>query len=413
MRRFEDGQAGKFYEVELVANELHSRAGQLGKAGRRTVKVHEDEARAMAALEKKVAEKLKQGFREVAPGLPDESGVRLPDGWLKLVLPRQGGRWRPRLLTLPIDEALALGRQKLEQSPPHAAPRWKAALAAFSRGDEATLEEAAAMGWALAHARDASKARRALVDFWMQKYDPALATAAIMETDLLMERHAERPDPSWDVDYFYRLRKHLGLAEPEGYRLALQVAAERRKAISVTSRVRTAFLFPTEKRWLLQDLDRVSPTDFRWLVGCVGDPETATRVLARGGLGCLVSSAHNLVPTLLDGLGAGAAAVLAEFVDDRRLESDAVGPLARALAAIPRPEALDSLLRMVRHHKRARPALEEALERFPRLGLEILSRHQVEQGLAQATLERHPQALEAIRDHLSQPQLAFLSKVAR
>ncbi|MCA9790993.1 MAG: hypothetical protein KC910_04330, partial [Candidatus Eremiobacteraeota bacterium] len=72
-----------------------------------------------------------------------------------------------------------------------------------------------------------------------------------------------------------------------------------------------------------------------------------------------------------------------------------------------------SLLGLVGHDKRARAALEEGLERFPRLGLEVLSRHQTRPELAQAILERHPQALAAIRDNLDETQLAFLAKVAR
>ncbi|RJS25939.1 molybdenum metabolism regulator [Corallococcus sp. H22C18031201] len=76
MRRFEfvEGSSSKFWEPEQTGNVFTVTFGRIGTAGQRKEKAFADEASARREYEKKVAEKLREGYREVsgdgAPAAP-------------------------------------------------------------------------------------------------------------------------------------------------------------------------------------------------------------------------------------------------------------------------------------------------------------------------------------------------------
>lgn len=70
MRRFEfvEGGSSKFWEPELQGSTFIVTYGRIGTAGQRKEKAFPDEAAARKEYEKKVAEKLREGYREVSGG---------------------------------------------------------------------------------------------------------------------------------------------------------------------------------------------------------------------------------------------------------------------------------------------------------------------------------------------------------
>lgn len=461
MRRFElvDGKSSKFWEIEVQGSEIHLRWGRIGTDGQTKTKTLSDQGKAVAESEKQIASKLKKGYEEVegssngkatsakaeasapkpaakpapapqgtppkpqqqppgepsAPGssseLPDESAPVLPDGWRRLILPRQGGGYKPTVKIVPPAKALELGRKAMESSKGPASSRWQVAKEAFARG-EATLEEAADMGFALAHVKNGTKARSALIDFWVGKYDLALATAATMETDLLVERSSDaQPEYYWDYDYFYRMRTHLAVAEPDAYRLALQVAAERRKSRSLAGRIKAAFLFPTEDRWLFQDYDQAAYAQYPWMLATVSEPSVAAEIAQSAGIHGLQRGPGSLLPTFIDALGNQAGPILAHLVAKSWIDSDGAKALSRALASIPCEKAFETLLILADQNKSAAPALQTALQNFPRLALRVLSRRGDGQIWARSVLQRYPAIVEVLGPELDSEQLEYLDKL--
>jgi predicted DNA-binding WGR domain protein len=78
MRRFEfvEGTSSKFWEPEVQGNTFIVTFGRIGTAGQRKEKAFPDEEAAQREYEKKVAEKVREGYREVsAEGAPPPAPV--------------------------------------------------------------------------------------------------------------------------------------------------------------------------------------------------------------------------------------------------------------------------------------------------------------------------------------------------
>lgn len=80
MRRFEfvEGSSSKFWEPELKGNTFIVTFGRIGTAGQRREKAFADEAGALKEYEKKVAEKVREGYREVTEGGAAEAAAPTP-----------------------------------------------------------------------------------------------------------------------------------------------------------------------------------------------------------------------------------------------------------------------------------------------------------------------------------------------
>ncbi len=91
MRRFEfvEGTSSKFWEPELKGNTFIVTFGRIGTAGQRREKSFPDEAGARKEYEKKVAEKQREGYREVTEGAAAEAAPAPPPTPKKAELPRR------------------------------------------------------------------------------------------------------------------------------------------------------------------------------------------------------------------------------------------------------------------------------------------------------------------------------------
>ncbi|HZI14291.1 MAG TPA: WGR domain-containing protein, partial [Myxococcus sp.] len=89
MRRFEfvEGGSSKFWEPELQGSTFIVTYGRIGTAGQRKEKAFPDEAAARKEYEKKVAEKLREGYREVSGG--ESAPTPPPAAPKKAPLPRR------------------------------------------------------------------------------------------------------------------------------------------------------------------------------------------------------------------------------------------------------------------------------------------------------------------------------------
>lgn len=97
MRRFEfvEGTSSKFWEPELNGSTFIVTFGRIGTAGQRKEKAFPDEASARREYEKKVAEKQREGYREVTAGAGDTAAPPPPPTPQKAPLPRRVPRATP------------------------------------------------------------------------------------------------------------------------------------------------------------------------------------------------------------------------------------------------------------------------------------------------------------------------------
>jgi predicted DNA-binding WGR domain protein len=97
MRRFEfvEGGSSKFWEPELKGSTFIVTFGRIGTAGQRKEKAFPDEASARREYEKKVAEKQREGYREVTAGAGDTAAPPPPPTPQKAPLPRRVPRATP------------------------------------------------------------------------------------------------------------------------------------------------------------------------------------------------------------------------------------------------------------------------------------------------------------------------------
>ncbi|MCP3142814.1 WGR domain-containing protein [Pyxidicoccus xibeiensis] len=91
MRRFEfvEGGSSKFWEPELNGSTFTVTFGRIGTSGQRKEKAFPDEASARKEYEKKVAEKLREGYREVSAGAEEAATPPPPKTPEKPPLPRR------------------------------------------------------------------------------------------------------------------------------------------------------------------------------------------------------------------------------------------------------------------------------------------------------------------------------------
>lgn len=97
MRRFEfvEGSSSKFWEPELKGSTFIVTFGRIGTAGQRKEKDFPDEAGARREYEKKVAEKQREGYREVTAGAEAPAAPPPPATPQKAPLPRRVPRATP------------------------------------------------------------------------------------------------------------------------------------------------------------------------------------------------------------------------------------------------------------------------------------------------------------------------------
>lgn len=190
------------------------------------------------------------------------------------------------------------------------------------------------------------------------------------EPDTLQARHA------WEV--LPRLRALIAAASNRDYAAVVERLGAHRDGASVPVRLASSYLAPTEQQWLdadialARDLVGSSLHDALWpLLASVTTAEQASAVLDILEPWGVVRR-PGLVVTMVAHLGPAAAPLLARLFDTPYGDSAARKRIVALLAALPTDEAFDLLLRRL-DKKYVQPAVIEAMARFPRRAMRLLS----------------------------------------
>ncbi|WP_393062680.1 DUF4132 domain-containing protein [Streptomyces sp. LN549] len=419
MRRWEyvEGGTSKFWETAANGAVVTVRYGRCGSEGRTQTKEYGSAQAADAQVTKSIAEKERKGYREVGaavpsagvagaasdrepggaaedPGaLPDEDTLALPVAWQRSLHPRRGGvtrkpakaqkkqldaieartaeekAWIQEFLDAPGSDARLVDLTRLHLAGSHS-PAGAAAVASI-----VGLVSPHAGSWADSWVRLCGLpfAARATVELflteahWLQRgsrrYDPWL------------EARTHTPQAYWTQSCRQaadRVRSLLAAADEETYRATIKALSRCRT--DAFRKIITAYLAPSE-------------TD--WVAGLCTDPEVTAEqdeaVLSL--VFCALSSAEQvrafthkptvghspaLIATLAEGIGAAVVPLLGQDLQGLYSYADCVKLVASALVEFPTDEAF---LLLLGHSdsKHVRPALMEAMHRYPVRALRLLT----------------------------------------
>lgn len=443
MRRFEfvEGKSSKFWEVSVEGTDLHLCWGRIGTDGQRKVKSFSDRAAAEKEAEKQMASKVKKGYTEVgetppqqkppaaeqcppvqeslpvkaAPALeegppveestelPPEDQVVLPDGWRRQVLPWRGGPYLGKLKRVSSSKALKLGLEALDKSVKTRMGQpvvFDSARRSFAGESDPVAQD---MAWTLAHSTS-SKARAALIDYWVNESGFTRALENIFEVLRLGGGDRHGPTYQWQEDYLFRLRALLAEAEPQDYKVALDWVEQRRRLWEPEAVAAAAVMFPTEG-WVWEVIDENGILTRRLAVRAALELEAVLALQKTRGY---LSYDDELLPTWMAAMGTRCMGILEYEIKRIHLSSDSAKRVATALGCLPCEEALLELLELEPQNKYISPGLQRWVTLFPRLALTVLSREAAAPKWARMALKAHPQALEAVRAELSPEQLAYI-----
>lgn len=456
MRRWElvGGGSAKFWEATVEGALVTVRYGRIGTEGRSQEKELESAEAASAHFGKLVAEKERKGYLEVgstappqqgasakppvsrqaqqvrqaqqtpeAPprnGLPDEDTFVIPGSWRRVLHPRRGGV--PRGVAGPVSDAAdrVQGRIRAELdwieqvlAAPQADPALVQAARACLAGQPSPLGAAVLAGlvtpaWSTPGTDDAPFA-----DAWVAGHGLPFAVRAVVEayevdagwrqygggrsnpvlrfrgpTDHIAS-HVARPLTD-------RVRALLACADEASYQEA--VAALRECRTTPRRRVVAAYLAPGTPGWADECIAEepgygAGGDTLRPLLLCALDDPGQVGRLGRapkvGWRGWSVA----LVATLADGLGTACVPFLDEALE-RCWDSDQLRSISMAVAQFPTDEAFRLLLARL-DNKHVRPAVQEAMQRFPARALRLLAEAGMKDG------KNAPAARQLINTHVT------------
>ncbi|MEW2353881.1 DUF4132 domain-containing protein [Spirillospora sp. NPDC029432] len=327
----------------------------------------------------------------------NESTLTLPEAWRRHLHPRRGGTPVP-----PVKVA----KPAVEKARAYAAEA-DGALAALLTGEHGERDHAetarrhldgaadpagaavVARVAALASTEDAQAVLRTFLDAWVLEHGLAFAAAALVRADSLRLSRRDGGEQGALIAAEYgtgtvftgvaqgcgrRMRGLLAAAEQVEYDAAVEALAglrdtpERRLAVS--------YLVPTRHDWVLEccreraslpRYDRQRAT----LLACMGD---AGHLAAFGFTAYYWNEATaEAVATMTDGLGAGLMLpLLSETFDNVHVDAADRRRLLEAMALLPTDEAFQALLDRLAQ-KYVRPALLDAMNRYPRRALRLLA----------------------------------------
>ncbi|MCP2164022.1 WGR and DUF4132 domain-containing protein [Goodfellowiella coeruleoviolacea] len=353
---------------------------------------------------------------DLAEQLASEDVLDIPPAWRRTLHPRRGGVPGPRVV---LDQRAAetlwqhldVEREQLAPNTLRGviqrildSPDTDPELAAQGRAylDHATLPPrdhesmtplgAAAVARAFAHSLNWHEDDRlgGLTDAWLTTHGVVFTARAVVELVGLVTAGDDasavhlRPWAPGDNEHvvlrgavrtaIYRLRAFLAQAGDDDYHAVTEALADYRGGCPL-QRIVVSFLLPTRTDWVSQDCATAAST---------GDATGVDLLL------CSLTSVEQLdqvadlfntwllwrypapLPTLVEGVGAGAAATLARWLDKPNHAADISKRLLATLAALPSDEALDHLLNRV-DQKYVQPVVLDALRRYPARGLRLLA----------------------------------------
>ncbi|MFF2961563.1 WGR and DUF4132 domain-containing protein [Streptomyces sp. NPDC057963] len=423
MRRWEyvEGSASKFWETETEGPVVTVRYGRCGSDGRTQTKEYPSAEAAAAQVLRTIAEKEKKGYREVgasavsaavapggavptateqagatrgtlsdeaAPTPPDEDTFTLPANWRRVLHPRRGGVRRSPVgmqqeALDAIEAALVEDAAWIQEFVD--APRSDAGLADRLRAHLAGNPSPVG-----AAALTAILGLSSWADFWSERY--GLPFAAQAATELFSvgadwqqsgrKRSAPRLEALAGPRHAYwathhrspidRVRALIAAADEETYRATVEELAGCRT--DTLRKIIVSYLVPSETDWVdeLCTDPRVGAEEDRTLRAMVFSSLNAADQLA------LLPYRPNLIDgvafiaTLAEGIGPAIAPALAEVLDGNHYYAGGVRLAADSLAELPTDEAFLALLAHA-DSKNVRPALLDAMRRYPVRALRLLS----------------------------------------
>lgn len=325
--------------------------------------------------------------------LPDEDTFVLPAGWQRSLLPRRGGvvrtparaqqpnlaaveartaeekAWIQEFLDAPGSDAELVDLTRLHLAGSRS-PAGAAAVAAI-----VGLVSPHAGSWADSWVRLGGLpfAARAVVELflteahWMQsgskRYDPWL------------EPRTRTPQPYWTEacrPAADRVRSLLAAADEETYRATVEALSRCRT--DAYRKIVTAFLSPSETEWvagLCTDPAVTAEQDnsVLTLVHCSLNSADQARAFVHKPV---ISHSTALIATAAEGIGTAVVPLLGEELRRTYSSADRVKQVAQALVEFPTDEAFLLLLGHS-HTKHVRPALMEAMHRYPVRALRLLT----------------------------------------
>ncbi len=430
MRRWElvGGGSSKFWEAAVDGASVTVCYGRIGTEGRTQIKALASAEAAGAQFDKLVAEKVKKGYLEVVPSavrpggtvidpmsgplpraesseapeaaLPDEDTFQMPSAWRRLLHPRRGGVVRNVAGVRAEVVARAVERISSEQewieqtlTAPHSHPVLVRAARAYMEGEADPLGAAAVASmlppaWTSRGGWEESP----FVDAWIERHGLVFAAVAAVETFEVetgwQQRGSVRTDPALrfqgtgsrhTAPYMVRpqldrVRALVACANEEAY--AQVVAALEKCRTTARRRALTSYLAPDVPGWVEECLDEEpeygnEAFDLRGLLLCaLGDSAQVERIGPAPKLtwnGWSVA----LIATLADGLGTACVPFLNEALD-RAYGSDQLRTTASAVAQFPHDDAFRLLIARL-DDKQVRPALQEAMQRYPVRAVRLLA----------------------------------------
>ncbi|MGW5051965.1 DUF4132 domain-containing protein [Actinokineospora sp. NPDC004072] len=363
--------------------------------------------------------------------LSEEDVFALPPALASRALPRRDRGKRPAQRAGEHRDLIAeRGKRVMEVvDNPETAPDLRAAAHRHLGGDPDPVGAAAlATALGVAVRWDEDELVAAVGARWVAEHGPVFAAAAGAELAGIALTTVAHRGPGGIVTPQYHLRPRgadeelghswtgmhplaavragLAAADDAEYAAALAELAARRG--TRLRRAVAAFLAPTEQAWVDEACaEVVGKSDahypLAWLLLCAAstlDQLTPVLPLATA---WTIGRHPRTLPTMVVGVGPAIAPVLAEYLADA--DADLSRRLLRMLAEIPTDEAFTLMLdRLDRKH--VRPALQEAMKRFPNRALRLLARRNGVEPLLRAHLLAHPDlvappeaaaAVEAIR----------------
>ncbi|MFD4657073.1 DUF4132 domain-containing protein [Kitasatospora sp. NPDC058444] len=436
MRRWEfvEGGSDKFWEAAVDGAVVTVRYGRSGTAGREQSKEFPTPEAARAHFVKTAAEKERKGYRETTAGaapvsppatrpdsqpvplpvsLPvprpgavpppiaaaepldapvDEDAFVLPEAWRRSLIPRRGGASRPPSAAVKnaVDGYHASLRQMLdgwlEQS--LSADGSDADLVAAARAHHSgSRNPVGAAVLAAAYAVSADNRIRTAVDAWVAEFGLPFAARATVELFTVALESDRRNSRAASLSIRHAGVRTTGVYRPAADRVRSLLAAcdeeTHRAAVEALAGCRTdlsrllvaAYLVPSESAWAeecVESAARLGHAEWSMLLCSLSSAEPLEKLPQPPSLGWDGWSAE-IIATVAEGLGGGAAPLLLHALANDYLYSDKQKQLLNAIAELPSDEGFRGLLAHQENGKAARGALVAAMRRFPRRALRLLA----------------------------------------
>ncbi|WP_035850987.1 WGR and DUF4132 domain-containing protein [Kitasatospora azatica] len=414
MQRWElvgDGSA-KFWEAAVEGASVQVRYGRIGSEGRVQVKELDSTAAARAHLAKQVAEKERKGYAEVAVAddvvpvvepessteLPDEDSFVLPEAWRETALPRRGGV--VRVVPQPGPEAVEQEERRIDDDREWIAqvlaaadsdPELVRAAHAYLSGEPDPVGAAAVASMLPPEWQDGRTEDTPFADAWVARHGLGFAARAMLAMHEVETHYLQQGSRRYDlalrlrVSYPHRyvspqrqlddrVRALLACAEEPVYQEAVAAIANHRT--TPRRRVVAAYLAPGMSGWVDDCLadepgyGEDGPALRVLLLHALDHPAQVERL---GPFPKLYWSAWSvqLVATLADGIGTACVPFLGGAID-LAYGADGIRAITALAAQFPTDDAFHLLVARL-DDKHIRPALQDAMQRYPVRAVRLLA----------------------------------------